>query len=186
MRLKRKLPPPDLGDYERHSMISRRDAVWLIAREIQSLGDDTVKVQNRVSHRLGVAIESDQLSYCGERKKILEFGYVAAWAQNTWPGKFSGWPMIRNVVISPPAGTITAKSQPPSIPPNDLEGWRTMAKRLEAENLSLRQENVMLHREVAALRQFKEHIERRRQQNSKSGKMARGVSKSGRFKNREI
>jgi len=180
MKTKRKSPPPKLTDYGRDTVITRENAVWLIGAEVARSDETPQQARNRVSNRLRYAIAKDQatlLKYHDEQAKNFVFGCVVAWAKEKWPDKFSGWPWKRSVVVMPGASQLGIRSDPPTIPPNDIVGYRDLVERQEVELRALRDRNAACERELAVLRQFKEQVERRRSRGRAARKLGGGRPK---------
>jgi len=180
MKTKRKSPPPKLTDYGRDTVITRENAVWLIGAEVARSDETPQQARNRVSNRLRYAMakgRATSLKYHDEQAKDFVFGCVVAWAKDKWPDKFSGWPWKRGGVVLPGVSQLGTGSNPPTIPPNDIEGFRGLVERQEVELRALRDRNAASDRELEVLRQFKEQVVKRRRQGSAARKSGGGRPK---------
>ena len=180
MKAKRKSRLPQLADYGRDRVITRENAVWLIGAEVARSDETAQQARNRVSNRLRYAMAKGQatsLKYHDAQAKDFVFGCVVAWAKEEWPGKFSGWPWKRSAVVMPGASQLGTRSGPPTIPPNDIVGYRDLVKRQEVELRALRDRNAACERELEVLRQFKEQVEKRRRRGSEARKLGGGRPK---------
>jgi hypothetical protein len=141
MKLK-KARPVDREAFNRSSLISRADAVRLIAQEVG-------EPRTNVSHRVRYAIDTGKLEKAAQGQFV--FGRLVAWAQDTWPGHFSGWPATRTVggslTLRWDVGDVPIGGKPP---PTTLAGWREIAYALDRENAKLRGEIDSLRRKLAS------------------------------------
>jgi hypothetical protein len=148
---RRKARPVNRADFDRKSLISRAQAVRLIAAEVAML-------RNTVSKRVGYAVDRGKL--VPEAPGHFLFGRLIAWAQDEWPGHFSDWPAMRSVEgdlkLRWDVGDVPIGGQ---LPPSTMAGWRDLARGLDSENKQLREEIDKLRRKLA-----REYAKRPREQ----------------------
>ncbi len=132
--------------------VNRAQATRLIAQEIAERGEQSPHTRNRVSQRIRYAIKTGRLAERSPGK--FRFGALAAWAMDTWPGKFSGWPASRTV--SPITGRGVLDTYTVCIGKDPIT--------------ELRAENDRLRSEVAALRPYKERYDLTRAKRQAAGR----------------
>jgi hypothetical protein len=86
--------PGEIMEYTLSSIISRSDAVARIAERTRLPEDREREARNRVSKRIGHAVNQGKL--VESERGFFVFGELAAWVRNTWPGSFDDWPCTRS------------------------------------------------------------------------------------------
>jgi len=168
---RKKARPIDRLGLKREDLLLRRQSVRLVAQEIDGTDQPSKRTLNSVSHRIADAVAKNHLAFAAPDQ--FRFGDLVRWAQDTWPGKFLGWPVIRTGVVTPAVGTsrialLQAMGVGRVLPADTVDGWRNYAERVDAEysklskaHQSLRLQFDELSRENAGLRAFKLQIERK-------------------------
>lgn len=157
MKWKKARPVSRAGLTANHT-ITRAQATRLIAAEIAERGEQPSLTRNRVSQRIRYAIRHGKL--VEHSRGMFRFGNLDAWARDTWPGKFSGWPASRT--ISPDIGRACADTyrvtlgMVASVEGPDAAQLKRENEKLRAENEKLRAECDRLCSEVETLRPYKE------------------------------
>ena len=177
MKRRRKSTPIDAGKFEASSLVSRAEAVQLIAQTVRHAWDSDKQARNRVSKRFSYAATNGSLPRVVAGKFV--FGELAAWAQDTWKGHFKDWPATRLVT-----GTMelnlgaTAFSASGTDLPQNLQEAHQRIIQLTHDYTSLQSAYVALQREVDELRPYKRLHEERIEKGRIAGKKGgRGRSK---------
>lgn len=109
----------DVGKFTADSSIARANAVRLIAMRIRKFGDTDRQARNRVSKRIGYAIEKGKLWETS--RGIFVFGDLVRWTWDEWPGSFDDLPVrLRHVVANTPRplslGSFSLRSRAVGLP----------------------------------------------------------------------
>jgi len=163
-----------------NSTVNRAQATRLIAQEIAERGEQPPLTRNRVSQRIRYAIKTGRLVERSPGK--FRFGVLAAWAMDTWPGKFSGWPVSRT--ISPGTGRActdtyrVALGMVASVGGPDAAQVKSENEKLRADNEKLRSERDRLCSEIETLRPYKERHDQTRAKRQAAGRRGGRGNKS--------
>lgn len=176
----KKAKPASREGLDANSTITRALATRLIAAEIAEPGAQPASVRNRVSHRISRAIKRGTLHE--QSPGTFRFGALAAWAMDTWRGKFSDWPASRTV--SPGTGRIVSDKyvvtlgMVPSVSGPDAEQVRSENKELRAKLEEATQREQKLLAELELLRPYKvKHDDTRAKRQAAGRRGGRGKSR---------
>ena len=172
MAKKPKSKPINLAQFNRDSLVTRTDAIRLVAQTLRRADETDSGAYDRVRQLFKYAAKIGKLPELNSDKFV--FGELAAWAQDKW-GRFGDWPAIRNTegVVSSTLEGVLGEMRGAQLPP-DLPQCHQRIEALTAEVAVLHRANAALHREVVELRPYKIRSEGISQKNSESAKKRRG------------
>lgn len=168
----KKAKPVSLAGLNADSTITRALATRLIAAEIAERGEQPILARNRVSHSIRRAMKRGTLHEQAPGR--FRFGALVAWAADTWPGKFSGWPSSRT--ISPGTGRVVADTyrltlgMVASVSGRDAAQVQRENEKLRAELEKSRAECDGLRGENETLRPYKERHDLTRAKRQAAGR----------------
>ena len=163
MRQKNRVPLIDPLSLDRGSVITKYQAVGLIADEVRKNDESIRQARDRVRKRIDYAVKKGKLKQ--DHHHQIGFGELAAWAQTNWRGNFTDWPATQTGEIEFTLQGITGDIK--GALPESLEVCHARIKELTSEVQALR-------REVGALRPVKVREDEKRRKNRESARRPRG------------
>lgn len=146
------------------ALLTRGEAVALIASRVKDERDDDRSVRNRVGTKMDRAAETGRAAHQGGLAGLADGRYtvdeIAYWANINFPGVFKDLPCrLRKILSSLHSGFAMADKPVEEVTPGDLKGCQTLVERLRDELRRVRAEQARA--EVERKRKLVENLKRK-------------------------